>query len=130
MMAFSKVLSPQYFIWLLPVAALAGLEEPILGALTFATLLLTQINFPAKYWDLVYLEPSSVKWLAVRNVALVVCFLVRSSASSGCRRHRLAGRPAGMARPEVPCGWAPARRRDDEPLEQRRGEVRQRRQSA
>jgi hypothetical protein len=76
MMAFSKVLSPQYFIWLLPVVALATVTEPLLGALSFVTLLLTQINFPAKYWALVYLEPSSVKWLAARNIALVACFLL------------------------------------------------------
>jgi len=76
MMAFAKVLSPQFFIWLLPVVALAVLEEPLLGALCFATLLLTQINFPKKYWALVYLEPSSIKWLAARNVALVACFLL------------------------------------------------------
>jgi hypothetical protein len=76
MMAFSKVLSPQYFIWLLPVVALATLAEPLLGALSFVTLLLTQINFPSKYWALVYLEPSSVKWLAARNIALVACFLL------------------------------------------------------
>jgi hypothetical protein len=76
MTAFSKVLSPQYFIWLLPVVALAALKEPLLGALSFVTLLLTQINFPAKYWALVYLEPSSINWLAARNIALVACFLV------------------------------------------------------
>jgi hypothetical protein len=76
MTAFSKVLSPQYFIWFLPVAALAALEEPLLGALSFVTLLLTQINFPAKYWALVYLQPSSIKWLAARNIALVACLLL------------------------------------------------------
>ena len=72
--AFSKVLSPQFFIWLVPLAALVTLEEPLLGALTYATLLLTQINFPGKYWFLVYLEPNAIHWLAARNALLVATF--------------------------------------------------------
>jgi hypothetical protein len=98
MTAFSKVLSPQYFIWLLPVVALAALAEPLLGALSFVTLLLTQINFPAKYWALVYLEPSSIKWLAARNIALVACFLVAL-----WRLIRLPAEP-----PELRMSFAPA----------------------
>jgi hypothetical protein len=74
LMVFAKVLSPQFFIWLLPLAALAALEEPILGLLCFATLFLTQINFPGKYWGLVLLDPSSIKWLAARNIVLVLTF--------------------------------------------------------
>jgi len=73
-MVFAKVLSPQFFIWLLPLAALVTLEESLLGALTFATLLLTQINFPDKYWYLVYLEPNAIHWLAARNIVLVLTF--------------------------------------------------------
>jgi hypothetical protein len=73
-MVFAKVLSPQYFIWLLPMVALVALEEPLVGGLSFAVLLLTQINFPAKYWGLVYLEPSSIEWLAARNLVLVIAF--------------------------------------------------------
>lgn len=102
MMAFAKVLSPQFFIWLLPVVALAALEEPILGALCFLVLMLTQVNFPAKYWGLVYLDPSSIKWLAARNVTLVACFLlaiwrlIRLPADGGV---------AGSTR-----GWQPASR--------------------
>lgn len=76
MMTFAKVLSPQFFIWLLPLAALVTLEEPLAGGLTFAALLLTQIGFPAKYWGLVYLEADSIKWLALRNLALLAGFAV------------------------------------------------------
>jgi Glycosyltransferase family 87 len=96
MMAFAKVLSPQFFIWLLPVVALAALEEPLLGALCFVTLLLTQISFPAKYWGLVYLDPSSIKWLAARNVALVVCFLLAlwRLIRLPARADEVGGRPA------------------------------------
>jgi hypothetical protein len=73
-MVFGKVLSPQFFIWLVPLAALVTLEEPLLGALTFGTLMLTQINFPGKYWFLVYLEPNAIHWLAARNALLVLTF--------------------------------------------------------
>jgi len=110
MMTFSKVLSPQYFIWLLPVVALAVLEEPLLGALCFVTLLLTQINFPAKYWGLVYLDPSSIKWLAARNVALVACFLfalwrlIRLPAGEVAGSPAAAWRPAGGVRILPPDG--------------------------
>jgi hypothetical protein len=76
LMTFGKVLSPQYLVWLVPLAALVVIEDVVLGALVFATLLLTQINFPAKYWGLVYLDPSSIHWLAVRNAALVVTLAV------------------------------------------------------
>ena len=75
LLAFAKVLSPQFFVWLLPMVALAALEEPLLAALAYGVLLLTQINFPAKYWGLVYVEPSAVYWLAARDLLLVLTFL-------------------------------------------------------
>ncbi len=84
-MAFAKVLSPQFFIWLLPLAALAALEEPILGALCFATLFLTQINFPAKYWGLVYLRPLVHQVAGGAQHGPRPAFAAATGASSGCR---------------------------------------------
>ena len=46
-MAFGKVLSPQYVIWMLPVVALVGVQDGALATLALATLLLTQVEFPA-----------------------------------------------------------------------------------
>lgn len=75
LLSFAKVLSPQFFVWLLPLVALVALEEPLLAGIAYAALVLTQINFPGKYWGLVYLEPSAVRWLVARDLVLVVAFV-------------------------------------------------------
>jgi uncharacterized membrane protein len=69
--AFGKVLSPQFLIWLVPVVALLfGRVGLAAGALLGTALVTTHLWFPTRYWDLVDLEP--VGWLAlVRNVLLV-----------------------------------------------------------
>jgi hypothetical protein len=73
-MAFGKVLSPQFFIWILPVAALVILEDRLVGGLALATVLLTQIEFPALYWDLVYLKGAAWGIVVARNVLLLTTF--------------------------------------------------------
>jgi hypothetical protein len=69
--AFGKVLSPQFLIWLVPVVALvSGRPGPAAASLFGAALVTTHLWFPTRYWDLVALEP--VGWLAlVRNALLV-----------------------------------------------------------
>lgn len=73
-MVFGKVLSPQFLIWLAPLAPLVLVRDPWLGGLGFITLLLTQIGFPGKYWGLVYLETPAILWLTARNIALLATF--------------------------------------------------------
>jgi len=73
-MAFGKVLSPQFLIWLVPLAPLVVVRDAWLGGLVFVVLLLTQIGFPGMYWDLVYLETPAIVLLAVRNTLLVAAF--------------------------------------------------------
>jgi hypothetical protein len=73
-MAFGKVLSPQFLIWLVPLAPLIVVRDYWLGGLLFAVLLLTQIGFPGMYWELVYLETPAIVLLAVRNTLLVAAF--------------------------------------------------------
>jgi Glycosyltransferase family 87 len=52
MIAFGKVFSPQFLIWLFPLAVLArGRRAPVVIALFASALLLTQLYFPRRYWD-------------------------------------------------------------------------------
>jgi glycosyl transferase family 87 len=74
--AFGKVLSPQFLVWLLPlVPALAGAAGLAAAGLLAVALVTTQLWFPHRYWDVVALEPAG--WLVlVRNVLLVTLFAV------------------------------------------------------
>jgi len=67
-----KVLSPQYMIWLLPVAVLVpGRQGRVALATMVAAMLLTQAFFPLNYWDLIGLHPLEIALLTVRNLTLV-----------------------------------------------------------
>lgn len=74
LLAFGKVLSPQYMVWLVPLVPLAALSSLSLGISGYAVLLLTHLNFPSRYWGLVYLEDGAILWLAARNVVLLAAF--------------------------------------------------------
>jgi Glycosyltransferase family 87 len=71
--ALGKVLSPQYMLWLVPLGALAvswrlrALAWSLAGAAA-----LTQIEFPARYLDLVAREPFAVAVVMARNLLLLV----------------------------------------------------------
>ena len=73
---WGKVLSPQFLVWLLPLVPLVGGGAGLAAAgLLGATLVLTQLWFPFRYWDVVALE--SPIWLVLaRNVLLVALFAV------------------------------------------------------
>ncbi len=83
--AFGKVLSPQFLIWLVPVVALVGAGAGIAAAaLLGAALVTTHVWFPTRYWDLVDLQP--VGWLAlVRNVLLIALAVVLALATVRAR---------------------------------------------
>jgi uncharacterized membrane protein len=74
--AFGKVLSPQFLLWLIPLVPLVrgrrGLAAT--GLLTVA-LVLTQVWFPRRYWDYVYKFHNADAVLA-RNLALVALLAV------------------------------------------------------
>jgi hypothetical protein len=71
LMTFSKVLSPQYMIWLLPAWALVGATDRVLAILGALVLLLTQVEFPALYFRLLYMQPETVAIVVVRNTLLL-----------------------------------------------------------
>jgi hypothetical protein len=78
--AFGKVLSPQFLIWLLPlVPALAGAWGIAAASVLAAALVTTELWFPFRYWDVVALQPAG--WLVVvRDLLLVVLFAVLLAA--------------------------------------------------
>lgn len=83
--AFGKVLSPQYLIWLILLVPLVGGRGGLLAAgLLAAALVLTQLWFPTRYWDVVALEP--VGWLVLlRDLTVVALFPVLVGVTSRAR---------------------------------------------
>jgi uncharacterized membrane protein len=71
--ALGKVLSPQFLVWLIPLGALAlawrahGLALAVAGAT-----LLTLVEFPSRYFDLVAREPFPLAVVAARDVLMLV----------------------------------------------------------
>ena len=70
--AGSKVLSPQFLIWLLPAALLVtGRYGRGAFTVTVCALIATQLYFPVRYWDLVALETPAITLLVIRDALLV-----------------------------------------------------------
>jgi hypothetical protein len=71
--AFGKVLSPQFMIWLVPLVPLvAGRRGLAASALLAAGLFLTQRWFPYRYWDYALRFDEHITWIVLaRDVALV-----------------------------------------------------------
>jgi Glycosyltransferase family 87 len=67
-----KVLSPQFMIWIVPLGALAfAWRMYALAAVVAAAAVLTQLEFPARYFELVDREPFPLVLLTLRNAALL-----------------------------------------------------------
>jgi hypothetical protein len=73
LVAFDKVLSPQYLIWLVPFVALVrGARGIAAGCLLFLALGLTQTWFPWHYWQLALDHAAPWSWyLLARDLVLV-----------------------------------------------------------
>ena len=78
--AFGKVLSPQFLIWLLPLVPLVAGSAGVAACWVFAgALVTTQLWFPHRYWHVVALESAS--WLVlVRDLLLVALLAVLVAA--------------------------------------------------
>jgi glycosyl transferase family 87 len=76
--ALGKVLSPQFLIWLVPVVPLVGgLRGRRASALLVAGLVLTQLWFPSRYWDLAReLDPVPSGLVLARDLVLVALLVV------------------------------------------------------
>jgi hypothetical protein len=67
-----QVLSPQYMVWLVPFAAAAwAWGDRAIALLCAAASVLTLIEFPTRYFDLVDQDPAVVALVGVRNAALL-----------------------------------------------------------
>jgi hypothetical protein len=76
--ALGKVLSPQFLIWLIPVIPLLrGRRGLTAGAIFAAALVVTQLWFPYRYWDLALHFGTLESWLVlVRDLLLVALLAV------------------------------------------------------
>ncbi len=89
--ALGKVLSPQFLVWLVPLVPLA--RRLGATALLAVALVLTQLWFPYRYWDLAELDPA-VAWLVLaRDLVLVALLALLAQGVSGAR-HRTGAEPA------------------------------------
>jgi hypothetical protein len=92
-----KVLSPQFVTWILPLGALAlAWRMYALAAAVGLAAVLTQIEFPARYFDLVAREPFPVAVVAARNAVLLAALVLAARALQPRRQEQLLdrGRPA------------------------------------
>jgi hypothetical protein len=96
---FGKVLSPQFVIWALPLGALAlaWRSYALAGAVALAVVL-TQVEFPAHYFDVVAREPLALALVAVRNGALLTALvLALRELQPRWQEQLLDGRSAALA---------------------------------
>jgi len=95
--ALGKVLSPQFLIWLIPVVPLvAGRRGLIASALLAVALVVTQLWFPYRYWELALVFGELESWLVlIRDLALVALFVYLARGLLDRESERLAtGRAA------------------------------------
>ena len=87
--ALGKVLSPQYLLWLAPLAAVAyarGARAPAFAVALAAVL--TRIEFPGRYWELVAGEPGTIALVGVRNALLVAALVMLLAPAAAPARWR------------------------------------------
>jgi uncharacterized membrane protein len=94
-----KVLSPQYVLWLVPLGALAfAWRLHALAAAVAAAAVLTQVEFPARYFDLVDREPFPIAVVAARNLLLLAVLVLALRALRSARHQQLLERDRAPAR--------------------------------
>jgi hypothetical protein len=90
---FGKVLSPQFVVWALPLGALAvAWRNYALTAAVATAAVLTQIEFPAHYFDVVAREPAALTLVALRNAALLAALVLAMRELQPRRQEQLLDR--------------------------------------
>jgi hypothetical protein len=109
--AFGRVLSPQYLVWLAPLVPLvAGIPGVVATGALLAAAAVTETWFPGRFWHLVHV--SDVSWFVLlRDLLLVVVF---AAVAVGLRGHEREPRQVEMVRDEQVRGQRPERERRDE----------------
>ncbi len=95
--ALGKVLSPQYVIWLAPFAAIAwAWGERVVALLVGAAIVLTHVEFPSRYFDLINEDRTVVLVVAARNALLLMAlaWLAAGLARSSPRAAAASSAPA------------------------------------
>ena len=94
--ALNKVLSPQYLLWLAPPAAVAWCcGARAAAAATGLAVVLTQLEFPVRYFDLVDGDPAVIALVALRNVTLLAALsLVLAPLAAPARWRRPVAAPS------------------------------------
>ena len=87
-----KVFSPQYVIWLAPFAALAWVwGQRAVAALVAAAIVLTHVEFPSRYFDLINVHTDVVLIVAARNALLLAALALLAASLARAPRGRLTG---------------------------------------
>ena len=74
--ALGKVLSPQFLIWLVPFVALVrGRRGLAAGVLLLLALVLTQLWFPYRYWELALRFDAVASWLVLARDLVLLALL-------------------------------------------------------
>jgi hypothetical protein len=101
---FGKVLSPQFMLWLVPLAAVAwawGMYA--LGVVTTAAIAVTLVWFPDRYFDLVDRDDELLAAVAGRNALLLLMLALAGWETRRLvRASRAAAGSTPQARPAVP----------------------------
>jgi Glycosyltransferase family 87 len=75
--AFGKVLSPQFLIWLVPLVPLVrGRRGLVASGVLAAALVLTQLWFPYRYWELALEFDEAASWLVFARNGVLLALLV------------------------------------------------------
>jgi uncharacterized membrane protein len=99
--AFGKVLSPQFLVWLVPLVPLVlGRRGLRAAGLLVAALVLTQVWFPGRYWDYVYTFDQAASWAVLARDLVLVALTATLVLPIGIRaREGAAARSPSRGRP-------------------------------